>query len=168
MLVGHSLAGITLPAVGAAIPERIRRLVFVSCTVPAEGEAVLDMLAPDVEELARENLLNRVAGVLPEAMSRRMFCNDMEEEQTRFVLDHLVPEAWRPMRTPSQLAGLRGGIPATYVKLLRDQSVPPDLQDAMIRNIGDPRVVEIDSGHNVMVSQPKALARVLNELAAAP
>jgi len=168
ILVGHSLAGITMPRVAERVPQRIAHLVFVSCTVPSEGEAVLDMLAPDVEELARENLLNRVAGVLPEEMSRRMFCNDMDEEQTHFVLDHLVPEAWRPMRTPSQLAGLRGGIPATYVKLLRDQSVPPDLQDAMIRNIGEPRVVEIDSGHNVMVSQPEALARVLNELAATP
>ena len=47
------------------------------------------------------------------------------------------------------------------------QSVPPDLQDTMIRNIGDPRVVEIDSGHNVMISKPEALARVLNELAGA-
>lgn len=168
ILVGHSLAGITMPRVAERVPEHIAQLVFVSCTVPGEGEAVLDILAPDVEQLAKENLMNSVATLLPEEMSRQMFCSDMDEEQTRFVLDHLVPEAWRPMRTPNRLAGLRGGIPATYVKLLRDQSVPPDLQDTMIRNIGDPRVVEIDSGHNVMISQPEALARVLNDLAAAP
>ena len=35
ILVGHSLAGITLPRVAERVPERIAQLVFVSCTVPS-------------------------------------------------------------------------------------------------------------------------------------
>ena len=101
---------------------------------------------------------------MPDEIATAMFCNDMDPEQTRFVLDHLVPEAWQPMQTPSRLAGLRNGVPATYIKLLRDQSVPPELQDKMIRNIGSPRVVEMNTGHNVMISQPQALAECLNGL----
>ncbi len=71
---------------------------------------------------------------------------------------------WQPMQTPNRLAGLRNGIPATYIKLLRDQSVPPELQDTMIQNIGSPRVIVMDTGHNVMISQPQALAKCLNDL----
>jgi pimeloyl-ACP methyl ester carboxylesterase len=40
VLVGHSLAGITLPRVAALRPTRITHLVFVSCTVP-EATGVL-------------------------------------------------------------------------------------------------------------------------------
>jgi len=167
ILVGHSLAGITMARVADRIPEKLAQLIFISCTVPGEGRAVLEELPPDVELLAKENLDNPTAMKMPDAIATQMFCNDMDSEQTRFVLDRLVPEAWQPMQTPNDLAGLRRGIPATYVKLLQDQSLPPDLQDTMIRNIGTPRVVVMDAGHNVMVSQPKALARVLNELAAA-
>lgn len=166
ILVGHSLAGITMPRVAERIPERLAHLVFVSCTVPEEGVAVLDDLAPDVELLAKQNMDQPVAMTLPEEVATQMFCNDMDAEQTRFVLDHLVAEAWQPMKTPSRLAGLRLGLPATYVKLLKDQSVPPELQDKMIDHVGEPRVVEIDAGHNVMISDPEALARVLNEIAA--
>lgn len=166
ILVGHSLAGITMPRVAERIPEHLAQLIFVSCTVPEEGRAVLDDLAPDVELLAKQNLDHPVAMTMPAEIATQMFCNDMDAEQTRFVLDHLVPEAWQPMRTPSRLAGLQRGVPATYVKLLQDQSVPPDLQDRMIRNIGTPRVVVMDAGHNVMISQPEAMARLLNEMAA--
>lgn len=164
ILVGHSLAGITLPRVAERIPDRLAHLVFIACTVPDEGVAVLDDLSPDVELLARQNQEHPVAMTLPDEIARSMFCNDMDEEQTRFVLSHLVAEAWQPMRTPSRLAGLRQGLPATYVKLLKDQSVPPELQDKMIANLGEARVIEMDTGHNVMVSEPEALARVLNEM----
>ena len=34
VLVGHSMAGVTLPVVAARIPERLSRLVFVSASVP--------------------------------------------------------------------------------------------------------------------------------------
>ena len=166
ILVGHSLAGITMPRVAERIRERLAHLVFVACTVPQEGVAVLDDLAPDVELLAKQNMDEPAAMTLPEEVATQMFCNDMNAEQTRFVLDHLVAEAWQPMRTPTRLAGLRLGLPATYVKLLKDQSVPPELQDKMIDHVGQPRVVEIDAGHNVMISDPEALAPVLNEIAA--
>ena len=164
VLVGHSLAGITLPRVAERISERLAHLIFVACTVPEEGRAVLEDLAPDVELLAKQNLEHPVAMTLPDEIATQMFCNDMNAEQTRFVLDHLVPEAWLPMQTPNRLAGLKRGVPATYVKLLQDQSLPPELQDQMIRNIGTPRVVVMDAGHNVMISQPEALANLLNEL----
>lgn len=165
ILVGHSLAGITLPRVAERIPDRLAHLVFIACTVPDEGVAVLNDLSPDVELLASQNLEHPVAMTLPDEIARSMFCNDMDEEQTRFVLSHLSAEAWQPMQTPSRLAGLRQGLPATYLKLLRDQSVPPELQDKMIANVGQPRVIEMDAGHNAMVSQPEALARILNEIA---
>lgn len=167
ILVGHSLAGITLPRVAERIPERLTHLVFVSCTVPDEGVAVLDDLSPDVELLAQQNMEHPVAMKLPDEIAKSMFCNDMDQEQTDFVLSHLVAEAWQPMRTPSRLAGLRQGLPATYIKLLQDQSVPPELQDKMIANIGAPQVIEMDAGHNVMVSEPEALAHVLNGIAQA-
>ncbi|MBW2383024.1 MAG: alpha/beta fold hydrolase, partial [Deltaproteobacteria bacterium] len=96
ILVGHSLAGMVLPRVAERIPERLERLIFVSCSVPPEGQAVIDILSPAVRPLAEQNLRDRVASVLPEEVARQMFCNDMDPEQTRFVLERLVPEAWSP------------------------------------------------------------------------
>jgi pimeloyl-ACP methyl ester carboxylesterase len=165
VLVGHSLAGIVLPRVAERAANRIAQMIFVSCSVPPEGQTVIDILSPGIRPLAEENLRNRQASVLPDEVARAMFCNDMDEEQTRFVLDRLVPEAWAPMLTPSRLAGLSLGIPLTYVKLLRDTAVPPALQDEIASHMGRVRRVELDAGHDAMISQPKALAALLEELA---
>lgn len=166
VLVGHSLAGITLPRVAEQIPERLRRMIFVSCSVPPDGGSVIDILTPEVRPLAEQGLREKQATVLPEAVAREMFCSDMNEEQARFVLDRLVPEAWGPMLEPCSLAGLSLGVPATYVKLLHDTVIPPDLQDAMIAHMGEIEVVELEAGHDAMVSRPEGLAVLLNRIAA--
>lgn len=167
VLVGHSLAGITIPRVLERVGERIAHAVFVSCCIPSEGQSVYEALA--VEGVADGEIpppSSCSSTIDPEA-ARAWFCSDMDEEQTRFVLDRLCPEATRPMSEPMRLAGLRRAVPRTYVKLLSDAILLPPMQDAFIRNAGPGcRVRELDSGHNAMVSRPRELARILNEIAA--
>ena len=166
-LVGHSLAGMSLPRVAARVPERLGHLVFISCTVPPEGQAPIDMLAPEIRQIAMSQEAQSQPSVLPEAAARAMFCNDMDEEQTRFVLDGLVPEAPGPIHEPSRLEGLAHGVPITWVRNLRDAVVPPDRQDVYIetiRGITPVEVVDLDAGHNSLVSRPEALAEILNRV----
>lgn len=168
VLVGHSLAGITLPRVADRVPERIAHLVFVSCTVPPEGSCVLDVVAPEVRALSPIPTAASGNATLGEAAAREMFCNDMSEEETRFVLQRLVAEASRPLLEPMDLRGLRRPIPRSYVKLLRDRSVPPADQDRMIATIGGGcRALVLDAGHDAMISQPRALAALLNRIRSA-
>ena len=167
VLVGHSLAGMSLPRVAARVPERLAHIVFVSCSVPPEGRSPIDMLEPEVQKLARTQEARGTSTVLPEAAARAMFCNDMDEEQARFVIDGLVPEAPEPIHEPSRLAGLANGVPMTWVRLLRDTVLPPATQDVYIeaiRSVAPIAVVDLDAGHDAMVSQPEALARVLNAI----
>jgi len=161
ILVGHSLAGITLPRVLELVPERIAHAVFVACVVPREGQNVLDAIAIEDE------LRPRGPDLLDEARARAMFCSDMDEVQARFVLSRLCPEPVGPMLEPARLAGLRHPVPRSYVKLLRDQTLAPELQDEFARNAGPGCVVhEVDAGHDAMVSRPRELADVLNAIAA--
>ncbi len=167
LLVGHSLAGITMPRVAERIPDRIAHMIFVSCCIPDEGTTVMQALTPGMREIETST---REAGerALDPDVARAMFCNDMDEAQTRFVLEHLVPEAPGPMHEPVRLAGLRQAIPRTYIKLLRDASLAPSLQDRFIRNAGpDCAVRTLDVGHNAMVSAPAALGAILEEIRAA-
>ena len=95
-----------------------------------------------------------------------MFCNAMDSAQTRFVLERLCPESIGVMNEPAQVAGLRLPVPRCYVKLLRDQALPPALQDEFIRNAGPGCAVhELDAGHNAMISRPRELATILNRFA---
>ncbi len=165
-LVGHSMAGLTLPGVAEAVPGRLRRLVFVSCSVPPHGtplSEVLSSLGPAVAEIAdqvRDGALDG-HGVLHPGLARVMFCNDMDEDQTFSTLARMVPEAGSVLSEPADLTGLRRPIPRTYVRLTRDAAIVVDTQDRMIENLPGADVADLDAGHMAMISRPTELAAVL-------
>ena len=53
VLVGHSLAGSTMPGLIGLLGDRVRHATFVACTVPDDGKSALDMLDPEIQGLAR-------------------------------------------------------------------------------------------------------------------
>ena len=175
LLVGHSLAGITIPEVARRAPERVAHLVFVSASIPPEGGAVIDTLPTEIQDLARgatERGLQSATttNALPVDLMTHMFCNDMDEAQTAFVLDHVGNEVVGVILEPITRAGIDPAIESTYVRLTQDQSVSPDMQTVMIENLaaspGNPvHEVELDSAHDVMISNPALLAPVINNLA---
>jgi pimeloyl-ACP methyl ester carboxylesterase len=168
-LVGHSLAGITLPGVAARVGDRLGRLVFIACVVPAHGERVvdvLDSLSPAVAEVASRIGDAGVTdqGALHPDLAAAMFCNDMDETQRAFTLERLVPEALQVISEPTDLSGLRTPVPRTYVRLLRDASLTPAAQDRMAANLVNADAIDLDSGHMAMISHPAELASILNSL----
>jgi pimeloyl-ACP methyl ester carboxylesterase len=168
-LVGHSMAGLTLPGVAEAVPDHLRRLVFVSCSVPPQGTPLADMLgdlSPAVAAVA-DRVGDAVVdgrGALHPDLARAMFCNDMDEDRTVWTLDHMVPEAMSVLTEPVDLTGLAQPVPRTYVRLSRDASIDLEAQNRMIANLDPVDVVDLDAGHMVMVSRPDELARVLAQL----
>jgi pimeloyl-ACP methyl ester carboxylesterase len=175
VLVGHSMGGLTIAEIARRISQRVAHLVFVSCMVPPEGGLVLDGVPSDSQSRARNLVDNATSGAqggagLDEATIRFMFCNDMDDDQTRFVLEHTGPEALGVFGERVSRVGIPPTLPKTYVRLLRDQALPPGDQDRAIANLrespgGPLNVVELDTGHDVMVSSPTALARVIEQIA---
>jgi hypothetical protein len=114
--------------------------------------------------------MNGPATGLDEETTRRMFCNDMDEEQSQFVLAHTGAEAPRAFDDTVTRVGIPPSMPKVYVRITRDQALSPDDQAAQLEHLrdspgGDIRVVELDTGHDVMISAPSMLADVLRPLA---
>jgi pimeloyl-ACP methyl ester carboxylesterase len=51
ILVGHSMAGLSIPGIVDRVHDRLRHVVFVSCNVPAHGESMLSEMPEDLREL---------------------------------------------------------------------------------------------------------------------
>jgi pimeloyl-ACP methyl ester carboxylesterase len=163
VLAGHSLGGATIAEVARRAPDRVAQLIYVSAVVPEEGRSVLDMLPAE--------LLERTAAGLTEDVVREMFCTGMDEDQIRFVLENVGTEVVGVLTEAVSRAGTSRGLPVTFVRLTRDNALPPATQDACIarlrRDVDVVDVVELDTGHDVMISAPAALAAVLDDVAVA-
>jgi pimeloyl-ACP methyl ester carboxylesterase len=164
VLVGHSMAGLCMPGVIGRAHDRIRHVVFTSCAVPPDGGSLVDLLPSEVVEIVNAMEPSSAGASLTRDEVVAMQCYDMDDEQTAFTVDIVVPEAYWPVRDPVSLDGLRHAVPRTWIKLLRDRTFVPDEQDKMAARAGCGDVVEIDSGHMAMISHPAELAAALNEI----
>jgi pimeloyl-ACP methyl ester carboxylesterase len=169
VLVGHSMAGVVLPIVARRIPDRIQHLVYVSALVPPVGASPVDLLPwplkPYVGYQVRSALSHADRGLsVPRWLARRMFCSDLSPLAAREVLERLCPEAPRLFIDPVADPPTQPGIGVTYVRLGRDKALPPRIQDRVIAGMGDVTIADIAAGHDAMLSEPHAVAAIIDSL----
>jgi pimeloyl-ACP methyl ester carboxylesterase len=164
VLVGHSLAGCSMPAILGMLGDRVRHAVFVACTVPSDGNSAYDMLDPAIQERIRD-----AGGIEPRPMDPEMaklvLGNDLTDEQFAWCVDRLVAEAPQLTTEPVDLSPLRSDLPRTWVRTLNDIILSADAQLGYAANVGDCPIVDLDAGHMCMVSRPGPLADLLNDIA---
>ena len=165
VLVGHSMAGLTIPGVLERASERIAHVVFVSCTIPADGASLQSLFSPDLLDMIKSLPPGTEGARLSPEQVRITQTYDMDEAQTKFTTDIVVAEAVGPPQEAIDLTGLQNSrVPRTWVNLLGDRSFPPDLQRTMADRAGCTDIVPLDSGHMAMISHPAELAAILNPI----
>jgi len=148
VLVGHSLAGLSIPHAAARLGPRMRRLVCLASAHPTPGTSVMELMQHPLSPVSRGLDLEQ------------MFCNDLDAEATAWLLERLCDEPPGPMTEPAARVELPAGLPATYVLLEQDATLPPELQLEQARNAGIDEVVRFDSGHSAFAARPEALAQL--------
>ncbi len=161
VLVGHSLGGLTAPYVAARAAERIKRVVFLACAMPAEGDSMHDMWRKRGRPSPSVRQDGDWAGLTDEQRFRRMFCNDMEPRMADWMLKQLTPEPPKVFEEKVTRRDFVGRFPCTYVVHLYDQSVPVEEQRANAMLLGDPEMVDLKAGHDGMMTKPRDVARIL-------
>jgi pimeloyl-ACP methyl ester carboxylesterase len=164
VLVGHSLAGCSLPATVGLLGARVRHAVFVAATVPDDGCSAYDMLDPAIQELIRA-ADPTVAQPMDAAIAQMVLGDDLTEEQFAWCVERLVPEAVNLTTEPVELAPLRRALPRTWIRTRRDLIVPAERQARYAETVGPCPTVDLDAGHMCMVSRPAELAAILRDAA---
>lgn len=165
VVVGHSLAGITVPGVVAKLgARRVREAVFIAAFVPPQGNSVVDALRGPLAPLARTAGRIQRSFPMPVAAARFAFCNGMTREQRRFALSRLYLESASVILEPVDRSGMPHEVPRTWIMTLADRALSVRQQRACIGSLGGVQaLICIDSCHDVMIRQPKWLARALLE-----
>jgi pimeloyl-ACP methyl ester carboxylesterase len=161
VLVGHSMSGIIITRLAEETPGRIRHLVYLAAVAPRDGDALIDLLTPERQEALRklEGRITEIHG--PLETLRPLHFTDLEGEEKEFYLKQMTPQpaaAFYEKISLKRFASLT--IPRTYVLGMKDKSIPPERARQFASRLGV-TPVEIDAGHDLMVSRPDAVAGML-------
>jgi len=165
VLVGHSMSGIVISKVAEEIPERVKHLVYLGAVVPQNGEALIDLLTKE-----RQETLSKLQGKVKEVFGtleqlRPMYFTDLEGEEKEFYLKQLTPQPLAAFFEKIQFKQFpQIDVPKTYILGLRDVSLPPELTRRFAERLGV-TPLEIDAGHDMMVSRPDEVAKILLDIA---
>ncbi|MFC9969470.1 alpha/beta fold hydrolase [Spirillospora sp. NPDC127200] len=154
VLVGHSYAGLVVRQAADRLPDRVRRIVLVEGWAGPDGVSLFD-LAPD---WFREALLRTEAdGRLPAVSPALLGIEDPADAQ--WVAERMRPHPLRTFTEPARLTGAVDRIPGTALHGSAAQLPFADLGRAL-----GYRTVAFDGPHDVMVTDPAALAAALREV----
>jgi len=167
VLVGHSMAGNVMPALAELRPDLFQRLIYVTCSMPLQGQTIFQMLGSGLHG-SNDNEVGWPVDPRKTSLQERylaMFCNDMTKAQSDSFLKDLQHDQWPKSYFTTNRFRFKnlGQVPATYVVCLQDHSLPVVWQEKFAARFHVERVVRIDAGHQAMITQPRALAEVIRK-----
>ncbi len=158
VLVGHSYAGIPVGQAAERIGDRLTRVVFVDSNVPADGESFVSAW-PDGRAMVEASIAG--SGGFWAPLSAADFDGQgLTAEQIARIVGGSTPHPGATLTEPAVLSRPLGDLPATYIKCLLD-GAEPNGDVAELLKSDHWELVEMDTGHWPMFSQPRELARNL-------
>jgi pimeloyl-ACP methyl ester carboxylesterase len=163
VLVGHSMGGVIVPRVAEAARDRVGAAVFLAAVVLADGESLIEAIpqTPAIAKavtIAEDGTLTTDVDLLLEAL----LC-DATEEDRRWVAERHRPYPNAALVEPGRLSAfLALGLPSAYVAASRDLTITRPVARGFHERLpaGSP-YLEVDAGHDCMVTQPAAVADAL-------
>jgi len=163
ILVGHSYGGAVVTEAGT--DPKVAAVVYIAAFAPDAGESVASLIKDPLPGAPVPPILPPQDGFLflDRSKFQASFAADVEGSAAKFMADSQVP--WG-------LDALSGAItqpawrskPSWYLVATNDRMIPPDAQRAMSKRAGS-TVVEVEGSHAVYVSQPQAVASLIETAA---
>jgi pimeloyl-ACP methyl ester carboxylesterase len=163
ILVGHSYGGAVITEAGN--DPKVAGLVYIAAFAPDSGESVSTLIQNPPPGAPVPPILPPQDGylLLDAAKFPASFAGDVSADKAAFMADSQVP--WG-------VAALSGAIsepawktkPSWYLLTTEDKMIPPAAQRIMSKRAGS-TVVEVKGSHAIYVSQPGAVASLIEKAA---
>jgi pimeloyl-ACP methyl ester carboxylesterase len=158
VLVGHSYAGIPVGQAAERIGDRLARVVFVDSEVPVDGGSFASGWWQGEERF--EQSLAENDGFWAPLTADEYDGQGLTSEQIARIATGATPHPGASLTEPAVLERSLGELSVTYVKCLLDGPEPNEDVAELLKSERW-RLIEMDTGHWPMFSQPHELARIL-------
>jgi len=163
ILVGHSYGGAVITEAGN--DPKVAKLVYIAAFAPDEGESVNTLIKDPPPGAPVPPILPPRDGYLflDKAKFPASFAADVEPDKAAFMADSQVPWGVDALGGTIRQPAWRTK-PSWYMVTTEDRMIPPPAQRFMAKRAGS-TVVEVKGSHAIYVSQPEAVATLIEQAA---
>lgn len=163
VLVGHSYGGVVVTEAGN--DPKVAGLVYIAAFAPDAGESIEKLIQSPPPGAPVPPILPPQDGflLLDHSKFAASFAADVNPDLAAFMADSQVPWGVQAFAGAVSQPAWKSK-PSWYLVSTEDKMIPPDAQRAMSKRAGS-KVVETKASHAVYVSQPEAVASLIEQAA---
>jgi pimeloyl-ACP methyl ester carboxylesterase len=167
ILVGHSYGGMVITGIADRAADRIGKLVYLDAANPVNGQSLVDVAGPIIESTRPMGaVVDGVELVLLPAPGAAAFFGVTDPGDAAWMDERLTAHPWRCFEQKLELTNEDAlwAIPQYHISCTATLATrDPELM-RRAREAG--RLWDIDTGHDLMVTEPDFVTRTLEEIAA--
>jgi pimeloyl-ACP methyl ester carboxylesterase len=168
ILVGHSYGGMVITGVADRVPDRVGRLVFLDAANPVNGQSLADVAGPVINAVRPYGeVVNGLELVLLPAPDAGLLYGVTDPDDLAWMSERLTPHPWQCFEQPLDLANEDAlwAIPQFHIVCTSTLATRDKALMETARAAG--RLWDIDTGHDLMITEPVKVTRALVQVARA-
>ena len=166
ILVGHSYGGMVITGVADRAADRIGRVVYLDAANPVDGQSLVDVAGPVIEAVRPDGrVVDGVELVLLPSPDAGLLYGVTDPDDLAWMADRLTGHPWRCFEQKLELTNVAAmrAIPTYHIVCTTTLATrDPDL---VARARAEDRLWDIDTGHDLMITEPEAVAELLQRVA---
>jgi pimeloyl-ACP methyl ester carboxylesterase len=166
ILVGHSYGGMVITGIADRAVDRVGHLVFLDAATPNSGQSLVDIAGPMMlAARAGGRMVNGIELVLFPGNDPLGYFGVTDPAQIAWMKTKLTPHPWKCFEQKLSLtneAAMRR-IPQSHIICT---ATIPGRDLPTLKALSNGRVWDIDTGHDLMITEPVKVAELLLRVAA--
>src|SRR6478736_4666145 len=166
ILVGHSYGGMVITGVVDRAPDRIGRVVYLDAANPLNGQSLVDVAGPIIEATRPlGEVVDGVELVLLPAPGAGAFYGVTDPDAIAWMDERLTGHPWKCFEQPLELTNEAASARIPQYHIVCTSTIATRDPELVEKARAEGRLWDIDTGHDLMITEPEAVADRLLQVA---
>ena len=166
ILVGHSYGGMVITGVADRATDRIGRLVYLDAATPVNGQSLVDVAGPIIEAVRPDGkVIDGVETVLLPSPDAVLLYGVTDPDDMAWMAERLTGHPWRCFEQPLELTNEAAMLAIPRYHIVCTSTLAGRDPELVANARAEGRLWDIDTGHDLMITEPEAVADLLLRVA---